>query len=322
MDGLRVSIYIVTYRNPIDLNKNVSSILESGFDVRINVINNHSQFFLEPQFENAVTVLHNSLRPDFSTGHLARNWNQALLNGFRDLKDPANDIVVTVQDDVIFKADWLSRLVDLHRQYSFITMGIGDAFCSYLPITVQKVGLWDERFCNLGYHEGDYFLRSLIYNREGCSINDVGHGRENNPIEGNVYRWDPRISASEIERSDSLLVSTPQWNPGRMDAHLASMKFHSISEAVFKHKWGVCHAKWTAEHHALRAPLVPSYVMYPYFEKDVEGLREKNFIVPDEAGGARWDAVATLIRETVDVGSSGELQRKIDNFVSRDNSWI
>ena len=129
MNGIRVSIYIVTYRNPVDLNKNISSILASGADVRINVINNHSEFFLEPKHEKAVTVLHNNLRPDFSTGHLSRNWNQALLHGFKDLKNPANDIVVTVQDDVIFKPDWLSRLIDIHRRYNFVTQGIGDAFC-------------------------------------------------------------------------------------------------------------------------------------------------------------------------------------------------
>src|SRR4051812_40809059 len=127
MVGTRVSIFIVTYRNPVDLNNNIASILASGADVRIYVINNHSEFFIHPDNENAVTVLHNSLRPDFSTGHLARNWNQALLLGFRDLKHPSNDIVVTVQDDVIFKRDWLAHLVNLHRRYSFITVGAGDS---------------------------------------------------------------------------------------------------------------------------------------------------------------------------------------------------
>ncbi len=295
MDGIRISIYIVTYRSPVDLNKNISSILESGFDVRINVINNHSEFFLEPRHEKAVTVLHNSLRPDFSTGYLSRNWNQALLHGFKDLNNPASDIVVTVQDDALFKADWLPHLADLHRRHSFVTMGPGDTFCSYLPEAVKRVGLWDERFCNLAYHEGDYFLRSLIYNRDGCSINDTYHGRQHNALEGNTFQYFPTHADDEAARADSLLITAPHWNPARKNAHVSSMKFHPLSEAVFRHKWGIAEAPWTSEHFEVRKPLVPSYVMYPYFEKDVEGLREKNYIVPAEGAGKHWEALAAAL---------------------------
>jgi hypothetical protein len=290
MNGIRVVVYIVTYRNPADLNRNIASILASGADVGINVINNHSHFFLEPGYANKVTVLHNSLRPDFSTGHLSRNWNQALLHGFKDLMNPANDIVVAVQDDVIFKEDWLPRLVDLHRRYSFITQGIGDAFCSYLPEAVKKVGLWDERFCGIGWSEGDYFLRSLIYNRQGCSINDSGHGRQHNPLEGNVFNRSP-TAATGKERADSQLIVTPEMNFDRKEAHITSMKFHALGQAIFRHKWGLPDCPWTAEHYAVSKPLVPNYMMYPYFEKDVEGLSDKNYIVPNEEEEKRWDKI-------------------------------
>jgi hypothetical protein len=294
MNGVRVSIYIVTYRNSVDLNRNIASILASGFDVRINVINNHTDFFLEPKHENAVKVLHNRLRPDFSTGHLSRSWNQALLHGFEDLRNPSNDIVVTVQDDVLFKPDWLSRLIDLHRRYSFITQGIGDAFCSYLPDAVRKVGMWDERFCNIGWSEGDYFLRSLIYNRQNSSINDLAHRRQHNTLEGNVVSHSP-LGVAAAERGDSLLITTPQMNLDRKDAHVCSMKFHAHGETIFKHKWGLADTPWTAEHFAIRKPLVQSYVMYPYFEKDVEGLRDKGYIVAEEEAEQRWEAIAARL---------------------------
>jgi len=296
MNGIRVSIYIVTYRNPVDLNRNISSILASGADVQINVINNHSQFFLEPEHEKAVMVLHNSLRPDFSTGHLARNWNQALLHGFKDLKSPANDIVVTVQDDVLFKVDWLSRLVNLHRRYNFITQGIGDAFCSYLPEAVRKVGLWDERFCSIGWGEGDYFLRSLIYDRDGCSINDPAHGRLHNVVGGGVDRHS-LSSDGTAKRADALLITCPPMNVDRKDAHLTSLKFHPLAATVFKQKWGVSDVQWTTEHQALRRSLVPNYLMYPYFEKDVEGLRDKNYVLADEEAEKHWAGVEARIRE-------------------------
>jgi hypothetical protein len=298
MNGMRVSIYIVTYRNPDDLNNNISSILASGAQVRINVINNHSQFFLEPGFEKQVTVLHNRLRPDFSTGHLSRNWNQALLHGFKDLKNPASDIVVAVQDDVLFKPDWLSRLVELHRRYNFITQGIGDAFCSYLPEAVRRVGLWDERFCSIGFSEGDYFLRSLIYNGQGSSINDPAHGRVHNALEGNTVI--PQHLFATTERGDSLLIKTPKTNSDRKDAHVSSMKFHSLSEALFWHKWGLSDCFWTEEHFAVRRSLVPNYVMYPYFEKDVEGLRDKNYIVADEDRERRWAGAVSQLRGDMD----------------------
>jgi len=200
-----------------------------------------------------------------------------LIHGFRDLNNPASDVVVAVQDDVVFKPDWLPHLIDLHSRYSFITMGPGDSFCSYLPQAVKSVGLWDERFCNLGYQEADYLLRSLIYNREGSSINDLCHGRLHNALPTNDFR-----SGDHLERADSLLITSPRWNMDRKDAHVLSMKFHPISEAVFFHKWGICPAPWTPRHHTIRGSLVANYLTYPYFEKDVEGLRDKDYVVPEE----------------------------------------
>lgn len=292
MDEIRLSIYIVTYRNPDDLNNNIASVLASHAPARIHVINNHSQFFLKPEHEKVVTVFHNSLRPDFSTGHLARNWNQALLHGFKDLKNPANDIVVTVQDDVVFKPDWFRNLIDLHRRYSFITMGLGDAFCSYLPEAVKKIGMWDERFCSIGFHEADFFLRSLIYNRDYCSINDPGHGRQHNAVEGNVYRqFSANHGAADLDRADSMLVTAPHWNDDRKNAHLSAVSNHPLSETLFMHKWGVSGSNWVAEHYAIRNSLITNYLMYPYFEKDVEGLRDKNYLVAEEESRRRWAAL-------------------------------
>ena len=297
-----ISIYIVTYKNDIDLNNNIASILASGADVRINVINNHSDFFLKPEHEKEVNVLHNSLRPDFSTGHLARNWNQALLHGFQDLKKPASDIVITVQDDVMFKPDWLPNLIDLHREYTFITMGTGDAFCSYLPEAVRKIGLWDERFCNIGYQEADYFLRALIYNSEKSSINDLCHTRLHNAVDGNVVNLknlsishnnssikgaefeliSTPHSNSSVERSESLLITTPIKNIVRHDIHESSRIFSTLALEVFMKKWGVNPGQWTEECYSLSKSLIPNYITYPYFEKDIECLREKNYIISDE----------------------------------------
>jgi hypothetical protein len=85
-----------------------------------------------------------------------------------------------------------------------------------------------------------------------------------------------------VDRGDSVLITVPCKNSSRRDAHFSSLKFHSVSGTVFRNKWGVSDLEWGPVHHALRNSLIPNYIMYPYFEKDVEGLREKNYVVPDE----------------------------------------
>lgn len=82
-------MYIVTYNNPKDLHSNLNSIYESNIpqnvDLELNVINNYSKNFnIDNKFK--VNILHNTLRPDWSTGHLSRNWNQAIVNGFGNVK--------------------------------------------------------------------------------------------------------------------------------------------------------------------------------------------------------------------------------------------
>ena len=86
----KIKIYIVTYKNDKCLNTNLRSLFCSdlmNYDYEINVINNHSQINIDPKFKK-VKLLNNNLRVDFSTGHLSRNWNQALINGFQDLNNP------------------------------------------------------------------------------------------------------------------------------------------------------------------------------------------------------------------------------------------
>ena len=177
---MKVKIYIVTYNNNKILNDwALTTLFNSDFKTsehtsEVFIINNHSNISINDPYKDKVTILENSLRPDFSTGHLARNWNQALINGFKNLDKPDCDIVVCCQNDTKFKKNWFENLLKLHETYTFITQGQGDAFHSYKPAAVKNIGLWDERFCNICYQEHDYFLRALIYNKEHSSINSKG----------------------------------------------------------------------------------------------------------------------------------------------------
>jgi hypothetical protein len=279
-----IKIFIVTYNNPEDLNSNVDSLLCSDildYPHEIYIINNHSNFEL---LFKVTGVLHNNVRPDFSTGHLARNWNQAIINGFGSLSSPQSDVVVAVQDDVLFKPQWASYILEQHKTYSFITAGVGDAFCSYTPEAIKKIGLWDERFCNIGYQEADYFLRALIYNKDKSSINDIAHNRTLNELPYNFFygTFDVRGHGG----NDSI-ATVPPRNKKRHENHLKSANnYHKISGYVYETKWGTetPERDWTPEYINETHPTKPkilNYIYYPYFECDIENLKEKNYAVRD-----------------------------------------
>jgi SAM-dependent methyltransferase len=263
----KIKLFIITYNSDKLLHENLISLFKTNitnYNYEINIINNHSNFSLDEQFKDKVNVLHNDTRPDFSTGHLARNWNQCIINGFKDLNNPDCDILTTVQVDTTYEKDCFSNLENFHNRYSFITDGVGDNMCSYTAEAVKKIGLWDERFCNIGFQEADYFIRALMYNKTRSSINDRGHGRVINPI-------------------GKTLVHHPAHGPDQTAAHHKSAQYHTISLSVFKEKYGVGYVMaegWKPQliNNPPRTTLVKNYVYYPYFEKNVEDLVGKNYV--------------------------------------------
>jgi hypothetical protein len=260
------SIWIVTYNNAVDLHANLCSLIDtwdrSLLDLQVNVINNHSNFHLNSHFHSHVNVWHNVLRSDSSLGHLSRNYNQALIHGFGDLNQPLNDYVVTSQDDEIWQPTWCEHFLQQMQTYTFVTHQAGDGVVCYAPDAVKKIGLWDERFVPSFYHECDYFLRALIYNKHNSSVNDHHHSRVLNPV-------------------DFCLVEWPPANQQRLEAKNASLRESSVAWAVYRHKWMVSPLHWPQElidcpPHSSRCV---NYVLYPHFEMAVENLREKNYII-------------------------------------------
>ena len=67
-----------------------------------------------------------------------------------------------------------------------MTFGQGDALQVMTPESIRTIGLYDERFCNIGYQEGDYFQRARILNNEKSSINDFTHLRLLNVVPNTV----------------------------------------------------------------------------------------------------------------------------------------
>lgn len=262
---MKIKLYIVTYNNEKDLNETLSSLFKNDIsNCEINIINNHSNFQLHKKFENKVKVLHNVLRLDWSTGHLSRNWNQALLLGFKDLNNPDCDFVVACQDDTIFYSNWIKKIIELHKKYSFIAYGWGDGFMSWTPEGVKRIGLWDESFQMSG-HTSDYFLRALIYNKEKSSINDYHHKR--------------LLNEEKIKVADRL---------GLIKEHQLERKFNApYGRKMVEHKWGKIEGcselltYWTSEliNNAYKIKSkCSSRIMYPYFEKNIETLKEQYYI--------------------------------------------
>jgi hypothetical protein len=279
---MKIKAYFVTYDNDLELNKTLKTFEKSGiknYDYEIKVINNFRDApVLLDDVKLQVEVINNNTRPSFSTGHLARNWNECLIDGFKDLLNPDSDIVILSQNDVQYNEDVIDSLVECHKDYSFISAGCGDAFHSYTVDAIKSVGLWDERFCNIGWQDCDYFLRQMIYNKENSSVNDPLHHRVHNKID---YQF------VEIEKQSGFV---------RHDVHhLTSMKFHETSMKVFIKKWGkgVPGMHWSGPMDQYEGPGTyrtaldigpeivvksPQWIMYPFFESKIADLKNKNYI--------------------------------------------
>lgn len=263
---MKIKQYIVTFNNKLQINNCLESIFNKLSDAELSileiyVINNHSNLDIDTKFLRNITILNNELRPDFSTGHLSRNWNQAIINGFKNLNSPDCDILITNQDDTIFKQNYINKLIKLHTQFDLIQFGWGDNFISYTPNAIKKIGLWDERFCNIGYQEADYMLRSYLYLKNKSSINDFSHNRILN----------------KINECDWVIDIIPSGNARHESYNAQSTVFHSHSKYIYEMKWGI-NPDIGFIHDIYLSPKINSFIMYPYFEKDIETLNLQNYL--------------------------------------------
>ena len=255
---MKIKIYIVTYNSSETINNNLKSLFASDIskhNVEVYIINNHSNFSIDNKFRDKVHVLHNVTRPDFSRGYLSRNWNQALINGFKDLSNPDCDIGACVQDDTLWYQDSIDKLVDIHKTYSFYTCTPGDGFCSYTPDAVKNIGLWDERFCGITFQEADYLLRAYLHNNTKSSINDQPHGRQLNPIYDIVWRNNIR------DDNDKIMISY----------------IYHYSLELFKLKWPNNKPEHWSNEPMTISSAITNFVLYPYFEKDID-IKNKNYL--------------------------------------------
>ena len=75
---MKIKIFILTWQDAAALNTNLSTLFMGlgycppGVNIQVNVINNHTNFTINPDYEHHVKVIHNAAQPDFATAMLAR----------------------------------------------------------------------------------------------------------------------------------------------------------------------------------------------------------------------------------------------------------
>ena len=277
----KIKVYIITYKRSDVLNELLDNLKSSDFkdveNTEINVINNHTDFYLEDRHKE-VRVLHNMTRPDWSSGNLCENFNQAIIDGFRNLDNPDSEIVVTLQNDAVLDKNWCSTILKLHEKYTFIAGEYGDNIVSYKADAIKKIGLWDERFCGIQHKEADYYLRALILNKEKSTINDTMHGRilnrENVKLDIDEGRNIQMTNGKPLRKADDT-EHQKIWNTSR------SSELSNLLLRIFIDKWD---NTWKSKPNKQgwivnwskdmidNPPKLPKKmdIRYPYFEKHIE----------------------------------------------------
>lgn len=299
----KIKIYIVTYRRNDILNKNLKMLFESDFlkheNTQVNIINNHSDMEIKDEFKDKVRILHNMTRPDWSCGNLSENYNQALIDGFRNLTKPDSEIVVTLQNDALLCKNWTENLLKMHKKYTFIVGQLGDTIISYKSEAVKKIGMWDENFVTVQHKEADYFVRALIFNKSESCINDILHRRLLNNhdallldetrdqnikiVDGVTKKLSDGTQHDYIKkrmtRCSALLVNyfRLKWKgTWKEDPPLKWM-----NKKGFEPNWYIGWSQDFVDNPPSPPKNFPIFIRYPYFEKDIYDLKGKGYVVPD-----------------------------------------
>jgi hypothetical protein len=173
---MKIAYVIVTYKQPEDLAQLYASITatdSSATDADIYIINNHTSFTAPA---GAVHVLHNQGRPNESLGNLAQSWNFGLAHALGNSVNPKYEWVALCQCDVRFVGGWKAEFARHVNERNLLLAAVapGDQVTFIHVDAFRRVGWWDERFCGIGYHEFDFFVRAYLWLGPQAAIE--GHG--------------------------------------------------------------------------------------------------------------------------------------------------
>ena len=290
----KIKIYIITYKRNDVLNELLDNIFTSdisGCNLEVNIINNHSELFIE-KYQDKVNVHHNQCRVDWSNGNLAQDYNFALIDGFRDLNNPDCDYVITLQNDALLDDNWCNCILNQFKEYDFVVGYLGDNIVGYTPEVVKSVGLWDENFAGVANKCADYYLRCLLYHdKEKIQINDILHRR--------LINYDSDLNLDVVEdrgfiinqNNTSRLPDDEEHKKIRADEN----PYRAQQTYYFLWKWEGTRpdierkGNWNEHGYLLNWPTDmkennPShpkkiqFVKYPFFEKNIIDIQNKGYI--------------------------------------------
>ena len=166
---------------------------------------------------------------------------------------------------------------------------------SYTPEAVRKIGMWDENFFGVQYKEADYWIRALIFNKEKSCINDTLHGLELNnesALELDVIQGRNFVE-EEGFRGKQTLKRRADDAEHKDIWRTRSGVFKEYAWKYFYEKWKGTWREDPAKAGWVKAwskdfvdtppditkSKIKSVVRYLYFERDIENLHLKNYLV-------------------------------------------
>jgi hypothetical protein len=260
---MKIRVYIVTYRRDDVLNLNLRTLWSGASHpelLEVTVISNHPEVCIEESNQRPnLRVLINQTRHLNSWGYLARDWNFAIIDAFRTWENPDQvDWCVLAQNDVEWLPGW-DQWIASQKNFDLVSQPVGDAVVALNIEAVRKVGLFDERFCTLHFHDIDFLNRAAVALGRRASITDTHFGARAafNPV-GNVLI---KTSATGFVDDDPTLHTRKSW-PEMRGALFSKWGFHSLEEAVDRES----HARRFTRDSLPREPLI-----YPYFWSGMVG---------------------------------------------------
>jgi hypothetical protein len=266
---MKIRVYIVTFRRDDVLNLNLRTLWAGASHpeaLEVTVISNHPEVCIEEaNLRPNLRVLINQTRHTHSWGYLARDWNFAIIDAFKTWQNPEGvDWCVLAQNDVEWLAGWDQWLVQ-QEQFDLISQPVGDAVVALNIEAVRKVGLFDERFCSLHFHDIDFLNRAVITLGKRGSICD-GHPDSKGGDWNSVGEVLIRKSASGYVDNDPSLHTRKSWLELR-NLLFSKWGFRSLEEA-----WD----RASLKHRFSQKTLPKEPLLYPFFWHGMAGVMENH----------------------------------------------
>jgi hypothetical protein len=265
---VKIKLYIVTYRRDDVLNQNLRTLWAGTRHpewLEVTVISNHPEVQVEPgNLRPNLRVLINHTRHANSWGYLGRDWNFGIIDAFNTWKNPESvDWCVLAQNDVEWLPGWDTWLAGC-KDLDLISQPVGDAVVALNIEAVRRVGLFDERFCTLHFHDIDYLNRAAVALKARASVNDCHFGE--------IAAWNPvgnvliKTSATGFVDHDPTLHTRKSW------LEMRNLLFH---------KWGFAEVEQAVNRGALVRHLRPQdlpreCLFYPFFWQGMASVLEQH----------------------------------------------